>query len=370
MLHRVTMELSSRCAVELDYQGEFSNACAALLMRPPLLNSLAETTAHRDRDDLDRAVAQLLFDYLDKHAVTVLRLIPDGAIRRVQRRIRIDGDGAEAPPVFAKLSTLPALADFPAWQECAMAQTIVTSAAAGGRLLCVFPIRGEREAVGMLEVETSATLSAHEVDLVLGILTILKNHLALLDYGEIDTLTGLLNRKTFEGQFEKLRRRVHDPMQRPETHAAEEPSWLGLVDIDHFKSINDGYGHLFGDEVLLLVSHVMRRSFRGADQLFRFGGEEFVILLEHASEPGAAIAFERFREAVEQYAFPQVGRVTVSLGYTRVDARDVPTLCVERADAALYYMKSHGRNGVRNCESLILTGEICVQQQSDDVELF
>lgn len=339
-------------------------------MPPPLLDSVAETTAHRDRDDLDRAVAQLLFDYLNKHSVSVLRLVADGAIKRVQRRIRIGHAGAEAPAALTELSTLPPLSDSPAWQECVLQNTMVTSAGAEGRLICVFPLRAEHEAVGMLEVETSAVLSTHEVDLVFGILTILKNHLALLDYGEIDTLTGLLNRKTFEGQFEKLRRRLYDAKRRPNDRTSEEPSWLGLVDIDHFKSINDSYGHLFGDEVLLLVSHIMKRSFRGADQLFRFGGEEFVILLEHATEPGAAIAFDRFREGVEKYEFPQVGRVTVSLGYTQVNAGDVPALCVERADAALYYIKSHGRNGVRNCESLLFNGEIRVQRQSDDVELF
>jgi len=339
-------------------------------MRPPLLKSVAETTAHRDRDDLDRAVAQLLFDYLDRHAVSVLRLVPDGVIKRVQRRIRVDRDGLRAPAAFDELSAFPALCDCEAWQKCVLENTVVTSAAAAGLLVCVFPIRGEREAVGLLEVETSSALSAREIDLVRGILQILKNHLALLDYGEVDTLTGLLNRKTFEGQFEKLRRRVHEPKWAPHARTTTEPGWLGLVDIDHFKSINDSYGHLFGDEVLLLVSHIMRRSFRGADQIFRFGGEEFVILLEHASEPGAALAFERFREAVEKYAFPQVGRVTVSLGYTRVNVGDVPTLCVERADAALYYIKSHGRNGVRSSESLISAGEIRLQQNSDDVELF
>ncbi len=339
-------------------------------MRTPLLNSVAETTAHRDRDDLDRAVAQLLFDYLDKHSVSMLRLVADGPVRRVQRRIRIDDEAGHVAIALTELSTLPALSESPAWQECVLRHTIVTSAGAKGRLISVFPIRGEREAVGLLEVETSGALSAHEVDLVVGILTILKNHLALLDYGEIDTLTGLLNRKTFEGNFEKLRRRLHDPKRESDDPATEEPSWLGLVDIDHFKLINDGYGHLFGDEVLLLVSHIMRRSFRGADQLFRFGGEEFVILLEQASEPGAAIAFERFREAIEKYVFPQVGHVTISLGYTRVNVGDIPTLCVERADTALYYIKSHGRNGARSCEWLISAGEVQVQQKSDDVELF
>src|SRR6202011_3687326 len=101
--------------------------------------------------------------------------------------------------------------------------------------------------------------------------------------------------------------------------AAWEPSWLALIDIDRFKSINDGYGHLFGDEVLLLVSQLMKRSFRGADQLFRFGGEEFVVLLDRASEPGAQIVLERLRTTIGEHEFPQVGQVTISVGYTRID---------------------------------------------------
>jgi Diguanylate cyclase, GGDEF domain len=95
----------------------------------------------------------------------------------------------------------------------------------------------------------------------------------------------------------------------------KEPSWLGLVDIDKFKCINDNYGHLFGDEVLLLVSQLMKKSFRGTDQLFRFGGEEFVIVLDHATTEGVEVAFDRLRETIAAFEFPQVGRVTISLGY-------------------------------------------------------
>jgi diguanylate cyclase (GGDEF)-like protein len=114
----------------------------------------------------------------------------------------------------------------------------------------------------------------------------------------------------------------------------------------------------------------MTRSFRGADQLFRFGGEEFVIVLDQASIEGAAIAFERLRAAIETNKFPQVGRVTISLGYTRILADDAPTTCAERADAALYYAKHNGRNNVRSHEVLTAAGEIAPKPQSGDIELF
>ena len=172
-----------------------------------------------------------------------------------------------------------------------------------------------------------------DVQLVGAILRILKNHFALLDYGERDTLTGMLNRKTFEKRFEKLRQRL---VALDAAHPTKEPSWLGLVDIDKFKLINHSHGHLFGDEVLLLISQLMQRCFRGADHLFRFGGEEFVIVLDNATELGAQIAFERLRAAV----------------------------------AALYYSKNHGRNNIRNYEALVAAGELTAKDRCAEAELF
>ena len=331
-------------------------------MSHDLLHSVAATTMHRDRDELDRAVARLLLQFLELYSVTLLRLTEAGEIKRL---VRLTGSqrgtgGVEAGDEVARLRVL---GDFPAWQKCALQNEVVRCSASGGRRVTIFPVSGTREAVGLLVLEAASPLSSRETDLVQGILRILRNHLALLDYGELDTLTGLLNRKTFENHFDKLRQRLEGP-------ATSEPSWLALIDIDGFKSINDGYGHLFGDEVLLLVSQLMRRSFRGADQLFRFGGEEFVVLLERASEPGAQIVLERLRASIEEYPFPQVGQVTISVGYTRIDRRDVSTTCVERADRALYYAKSHGRNNVRNCEALVAEGSIVPQLKDSEVELF
>jgi diguanylate cyclase (GGDEF)-like protein len=252
----------------------------------------------------------------------------------------------------------------PAWRECIAAQQSVQYAPPDGKVRTAFPIANERAVVGMLDIETAAGLQPRDSGLVEGILRIMKNHLALLDYGESDTLTGLLNRKTFESRFDKLR--VTSGMI-----SKDEPSWLGIVDIDKFKSINDNYGHLFGDEVLLLVARLLRRAFRGTDHLFRFGGEEFVIVLDRATWPGAQIAFERLRAMVEDFAFPQVGKVTISLGYTHVDSHDAPGGCVERADAALYYAKNHGRNSIHRYEDLVAAGELKAKKgEVDDIELF
>jgi diguanylate cyclase (GGDEF)-like protein len=352
-------------------------------MTHDLLNSVAATTAHRDRDDLDRAVALLLLRFLEPKSVTVLRLVDDGITKRVARRVRVSQQrGASGPAPLEDTMELPVLTDFPAWRECAVSNRVVRCTNDGdGSLTTVFPVHGASEVVGLLVVETATALAAREADLVLGILGIVKNHLALLDYGELDTLTGLLNRKTFESHFHKLCRRlapaddkepgpsVPEGTERRSTHG-REPSWLALVDIDHFKSINDGYGHLFGDEVLLLVSRLMRRSLRGADHLFRFGGEEFVVVLDRAGEAGVQIVFERLRAAVEQHKFPQVGRVTISIGYTRIHPRDISTTCVERADAALYYAKSHGRNNVRCWEALRTAGQLTPRAGIGEIELF
>jgi diguanylate cyclase (GGDEF)-like protein len=328
-------------------------------MSHDLLNSVAATTTHRDRDELDRSVARLLLRFLELQSVTLVRLNEEGEIRRLAR-ITESGeditDQADTPP--------PSIRSFPPWQQSAAHNEVVRCDAADGSVTTVFPINSTREAAGLLVVEARSELAARETDLVQGILGILRNHLALLDYGELDSLTGLLNRKTFESHFEKLRQRRDDTV-------AGEPSWMALIDIDRFKSINDGFGHIFGDEVLLLVSQLMKRSFRGADQLFRFGGEEFVVLLDHASAAGAEVVFERLRATIEDHPFPQVGRVTISVGYTQIKRADISTTCVERSDAALYYAKSHGRNRVCNCEILIDSGGISLKsKESEDVELF
>jgi len=332
-----------------------------------LLNRVAAATSLRDRDDLDHAIADLLLQFLGAQYVALFRLLEDGSAKRLLRRALVEsGLGRPRPEFAGESGKAPDLAAWSKWQECIDRIGVVEYAGPEGRLITLFPIRHERDVAGILAIDAVTGLLPRDAELVHGILHIARNHLALLEYGELDTLTGLFNRKTFDGKFDKLRQRL----LRPAEDSLREPSWLALMDIDRFKSINDRYGHLFGDEVLLLISQEMKRSFRGADQLFRFGGEEFLIVLDEASEQGAHIALERLRAAIESRVFPQIGRVTVSLGYTRVDAQDIATRCVERADAALYYAKSHGRNNLQNFETLLAAGELQLKQAPSDIELF
>jgi diguanylate cyclase (GGDEF)-like protein len=341
----------------------------AFVAVPRIIESVGLATSHRDRDDLDAAVARMVASFLNAQVVTVYRLLHDGDVTRVARRISLRRDGAElGPEDHDNLDALPTVNSELAWRECVLLHDIVHDEAPAGRgWRSVFPLEGEGGVCGMLEIIADEGLRSREASLVTGILRIVHNHLKLLDYGERDTLTGLLNRKTFETTFGKMLARPHAASRDP---TSGDPSWLAVIDIDHFKSINDTFGHLFGDEVLLLVARLIRTTFRGADQLFRFGGEEFVIVLDRAVAAGADAAFDRLRIAIQDYSFPQVGSVTVSVGYTAIRPHDAPASCMERADAALYHAKRNGRNQSHNYEHLLECGKLKAKQSRSEVELF
>jgi diguanylate cyclase (GGDEF)-like protein len=205
------------------------------------------------------------------------------------------------------------------------------------------------------------------------------------EYANLDTLTRLLNRRTFDDDFERLiaaaeqaeQARLDASDRREYSLSVSQPCWLGVADIDHFKSINDNYGHLFGDEVLLRIADLMRQSFRNHDKLFRFGGEEFVVMLRNVTEDNVQGIFDRFREAVAQHEFPRVGRVACSVGFARIDPRLSPAELLGRADEALYYSKEHGRNQVNGYDELVMSGKLRLtipagqaQIQSDIDEIF
>lgn len=234
---------------------------------------------------------------------------------------------------------------------------------------------------GFLVLHSHAPLAPSAAVVVKGLVALFQNCVAMLDYSEIDTLTGLLNRKTFDeylinilshvaADSDRLPRSSRQP-QRRQGQPNVDQHWLGVIDIDHFKPINDGFGHLIGDEVLILVANLMKSAFRAQDKLFRFGGEEFVVLLKPTGPENALATFERFRRAVEQFRFPQVGRVTVSAGFTRIGLYDTPSMILDNADVALYYAKEHGRDRVCCYEDLFDAGAVAKRPLlHTDAELF
>jgi diguanylate cyclase (GGDEF)-like protein len=119
-----------------------------------------------------------------------------------------------------------------------------------------------------------------------------------------------------------------------------------LLDIDHFKSINDTYGHNIGDKVLIELSRLINMCLRDNDIIARWGGEEFVILSESTSVKEASKFALRLKNIVNDYSFTEVGKVTCSFGVTEFKIGDTQTLLFERVDKALYEAKHNGRNQV------------------------
>lgn len=234
------------------------------------------------------------------------------------------------------------------------------------------PVWMHNKARTCVEISQSRPFSAQRLEVLQGIFHVYQNYQSLLDYSERDALTGLLNRKTFDEQFIRFASLEANASPDPATGLPDDEvaqQWLAVVDIDHFKQVNDRFGHLFGDEVLILVANLLRSAFRAQDRIFRFGGEEFVILLRSATLQEAYSAFERFRKTVEAHSFPQLGQVTVSLGFTSTRLCS-PVEILGQSDQALYYAKQNGRNRVCHYDSLIADGSLGQQVAHDDVELF
>ena len=342
-----------------------------------VVDHLAELTGFRDRDLLDVMFVSVLRDLLRPASVGIYRVVGEAKQQRWLTRANIGAQDTtpSADPLWAELEDLPALDACPERVACLREGRVVETLPAqpGEPALLRFPIATDLEAAGVLEIETAATLPEAERRMVQGIVRIYRNFQSLLDYSERDTLTGLLNRKTFDECFMRLvveaRTGAQAPGEGRRAGTGTRP-YLGVIDIDHFKRVNDTHGHLIGDEVLLLLSRQLRACFRFYDHLFRFGGEEFVVLVRCADADTAPAVFERLRAAVAAYAFPRVGQVTVSVGVSALRATDTPSAAFERADKALYWAKQNGRNRLADFDLLVRTGELSDSSRASDVELF
>ena len=159
-----------------------------------------------------------------------------------------------------------------------------------------------------------------------------------------DALTGCFNRRFFEIQLERdlhLATRMRQPVS------------LILLDIDHFKQVNDTHGHDAGDAALRILANALREEVRGVDTAARYGGEEFAIILPQAGPEGAQVVAERLRSRIERTEVPGVGCIKASLGVATfpLDASS-RELLVTSADRALYLAKRSGRNCVRTAADL------------------
>jgi diguanylate cyclase (GGDEF)-like protein len=341
------------------------------------LEQMAHLTGTRDRDLVDVTLVGVLVDLLAPRSATVYKLVGTGDEAYWFKRAELERGAlaATSDPPWGDPDHFPRAATKPIHQRVLDRMAVERVALDDGHLT-LFPVATETETNGLVEVRTVQPLGAEGERLVQSILRIYRNFQDLLDYSERDTLTGLLNRKSFDETFLKVTgMRAGLPLARSDAGGRrgaeqEQRYWIGVTDIDHFKRVNDEHGHLIGDEVLVLVARIMRNSFRHQDRLYRFGGEEFVVMLRCAGEEAAEMVFERFRANMAGFAFPQAGKVTVSIGFTEVYGGDTPAAAFERADKAVYRAKEAGRNRVCGYADLLRNGLVSAVRGAGDVELF
>jgi diguanylate cyclase (GGDEF)-like protein len=342
-----------------------------------LTHSLAQLTGLRDRDALEQAMAGLVFQCLPGQIqkVALHRVVCDGAVNRCMPLLT----QTVSEPQAQRMDPHPLWHDLPVLQP----QSLLEQAFASGEVQTQHTAQGATTVFALevgspvlLEVASAVPLSASDTDWLGDLFQVYNNVVSLLDYGEKDTLTELLNRKTFDVSFIKaaagLEAVPFKTLADERRQCADvRGAWLAVLDIDHFKKVNDTYGHLIGDEVLLLVARIMRSCFRYSDQLYRFGGEEFVVLMRCDGEADALNVLERLRTTIAQYRFPQVGTITASIGVTQVFHNDIPSQAFGRADEAVYFAKAHGRNQVHSYQRLVAQGELVEHvNEGMDVDLF
>jgi len=339
-----------------------------------ILQSVIAITSQRDRGLLARTLVSTLADLIQSHRIAMYRILPGEQAGEALLVAETAGQpDLPEPEVNIAISSR---ADF---SSVLRSGKEYMQALSNNTFLSIYPIIDQHGVAGLLKI-VSNTHSSMDKHLILAFLKVYGNYISILDESETDTLTGLLNRRTFDNNIDKIIAESPElnmlqvgcdtfhPARRMKV--GELPHWLAVMDIDFFKRINDNFGHLYGDEVLLLFARTMQRIFRQRDRLYRFGGEEFIVVLDRTSEENAKRVLERFRSTIEHYDFPQVGKVTISIGFIKLDKSNAPSSIVGHADQALYYAKEHGRNQVCYYDELVVKGELEGERYSDDIQLF
>lgn len=213
---------------------------------------------------------------------------------------------------------------------------------------CIYSLKVEDMQLGDLKLMRRQNFDKKEVQLLENLLCCLiyplKNatlYKLAISMAHTDPLTQTYNRTAFD-----------DSLMREMKLARRQSNSLSVIffDIDHFKAINDNYGHECGDIVLASAANCIKDALRASDIVFRYGGEEFVILLNDTSLEGAKVIAERVRESLENHTVAyglELIKITASLGISSLRGNDSNETLIKRADNAMYRAKESGRNQVQ-----------------------
>jgi two-component system, cell cycle response regulator len=344
-----------------------------------LINGLTNITGHHDRGLLEESVLKTINDLfsIETMYLFLVQGIADdkcgGVIGIDEQNNVISADNALFPDNL--LDKLEAMSSSSIASK--KAESLPNKERTAWDI--VYPILNvNNDVCSLLVCHCKKNPTLDEQRIVSGILHVYSNYLSLINKTQRDKLTGLFNRETLDTEITKVLMRGTTNISainidNEKRHSDDLHTWLGVVDIDHFKMINDTYGHLYGDEVIILVARLMMNScVREDDLVFRYGGEEFVVMLKATTEQNAVIAFERLRQNIDNHTFPQVGNVTISIGFVEVVSQQSATDVIGMADDALYYAKENGRNQIISYPALLREGKLTAAEHvsNSDVAFF
>ncbi|KZN45995.1 GGDEF domain-containing protein [Pseudoalteromonas luteoviolacea] len=342
-------------------------------MQEELLNSVIRITKTRDIDSLEYSLLSTIQEFIVCQSISVYKTISGNEPCNVERSLSLNvRDVGEYEWLDREVIDMP----HRELSSCLQSACSITMQDPSGTERRWLPIVIHDTPVGAIEVECEGLDSAQQV-MLNAFVRIYENYLTILRENERDKLTGLLNRQTFDKKLKQLlekqmieqNRSIRDGKDLRSQHQGAT-SWLAMIDIDHFKNVNDTYGHVCGDEVLLILAQRMQDFFRSTDLLFRFGGEEFVIVFEPVDYNSIKDKMSKFLNLVHQTQFPFVKQLTVSVGLARISPYDFPINVLENADKALYFAKEHGRDQVSFYEELVSRKQVTNHIESSDIDLF
>jgi diguanylate cyclase (GGDEF)-like protein len=344
-----------------------------------ILQSVVKITRHRDLDSFEYSLVATMAELVPVTNISILKTIdeskPDNLDVAVGLTVMTDEHGDKS---YAWADGSQIIVVDKEINHCQQSTSMSTHHRSDGHIRLLYPVTSEGRIIGVIDITSNQDITDY-LALIEGFLKIYNNYIIIFNESECDKLTGLYNRRTFENKLQRLfhaqtllKQQFLASGQMTERRKKDPNTsvWLVIFDIDRFKRVNDEYGHVFGDEVILTISQILKDCFRNSDIKFRIGGEEFVIILEPATLEKATELLEKFRNAIADHRFSQVGTVTISIGFAKITDRDYPPLILECADKALYYAKEHGRNCVHNYEALLEEGKLTPPKKGGLVNIF
>ncbi len=332
------------------------------------LETVVQLTEKRDIHSLTKCLIEILGKFITAKSITLYGIDNENGDKEFN-------EANIAGATIRDLSNLnqdsePLLQEKEGFDSCIKTQKMVILDNSKSYKRFIIPVYGTRNIIELVVIDCR-NINSVDQRLINRLLRIYSNQKSLLTRNELDALTGLLNRQSFDERMRKIAAGLSERQMQRRTNDQAKASCFAITDIDHFKQVNDKYGHLYGDEVLILFSRLMTKSFRHYDLLFRYGGEEFAVVLNNADLEIALTILERFRITVENYNFPQIGRSTISIGVTEISSQTMLSSIIDRADKALYYAKKNGRNQVCCYEKLAGAGLISGDKTTaENIELF